>query len=286
MAGARAGLADRVASAAVQVHEPKPPTVFDLIERQKNEIARALPKHLDAEQYVRAALTEVKRTKGLAECDATSLLGGLMLASRLGLELGPLGHAYLLPFRNKTTGRTEATFVLGYRGILDLAWRSGRLKSIEAHEVCRNDEFDFAYGLEPKLVHKPAIEGERGAAYAYYGVAHFKDGGYYFLVMSRAEVEEHRKRSRSKDNGPWITDFNAMARKTIIRAMAPYLPLSTEIAREIAHDETVARGLTQDEVTYDDSDILEVEALDDEPEQTADPETGEIKTNGLFGQEQ
>ena len=250
----------------------QPPALTVMIERQKPEIERALPAHLkvNTDAFVRAALTTVKQTKGLMECEPSTVLGGIMTASALGLEFGPLSHCYLLPFDDRKAGTKKAQFILGFKGMIDLAWRSGRLKSIEAHEVYAEDEFEFEYGLNPKLVHKPTLDGRAATSkpIAYYGVAHFKDGGYYFLVMPRAEIEAHRQRSKSKERGPWVTDYDAMARKTCIRAMAPFLPLTSEIERELALDgvvATTAPGAGEVQTENVEWEVADPSDTDDEP---------------------
>src|SRR5690554_5026431 len=130
-------------------------TLTALIERQKPEIARALPRHMDPDRLARIATTVMRQTPQLAQCTPESFLGALMTCAQLGLEPGPLGHAYLVPY-----GR-EVTFVPGYRGLLELARRSGQIRTIAAHVVKQNDEFEFELGLEPKLVHRPALR-DRG----------------------------------------------------------------------------------------------------------------------------
>src|SRR5690606_22786403 len=130
----------------------KAATIFDLIERQKTQIARALPKHITAERFARIVLTQIRTTPKLLECDQQSLLAAIMLSAQLGLEPGPLGHAYIVPY-----GR-EATFIIGYKGYLDLMWRSGKLLSLAVPEVCENDGFDFEYGLDARLRPKPALK--------------------------------------------------------------------------------------------------------------------------------
>ena len=255
MSDIREGLAERAGNS---LEAKKPPTLVSMIADQTQAVERALPAHLKGQgaAFVRAAQTLVRGTPALARCEPATVLGGLLTASALGLEFGPLGHCYLVPYGSK------AQFILGYRGITDLAWRSGKLVSIEAREVKANDEFEFSYGLDPKLVHKPYMEGDRGASIAYYGVAHFKGGGSYFVVMSRADVDEHRKSSKSSKSGPWVDHYDAMARKTVIRVMSPYLPLTTEVERAIAQDGVVASGT--------DRSNLEVETPD------YDEDTGEI----------
>lgn len=208
----------------------KAPTIAQLLEKLKPQIARALPKHMSAERITRIALTTLRTNPGLQRCNPESFLGAVMLSAQLGLEPGPLGQAYLVPYGS------EVTFIIGYKGIIELARRSGQIKSIEARTVYENDAFEYAFGLEPQLRHVPAA-GERGNPVCWYGIAHFKDGGYYFEVLSQADVERYRARSKAKDSGPWKTDYDAMAKKTVIRRMAPYLPLSIEAASAVAADE-------------------------------------------------
>ena len=217
----------------------KSATIFDLIERQKAQIARALPKHITAERFARIVLTQIRTTPKLLECDQQSLLAAIMLSAQLGLEPGPLGHAYIVPY-----GR-EATFIIGYKGYLDLMWRSGKLLSLAVHEVCENDEFDFEYGLEERLRHKPALKN-RGEVIGYYLVARYKDGGHCVYWMSREDIEKVRQRSKAANSGPWVTDYDAMARKTVVRQAARWMPLSIEVQRAMAFDETSPTEIDED----------------------------------------
>lgn len=236
----------------------KKATIAELIERQKVEIARALPAaaKMTPDRLARVALTTIKTSNKIASCTSESLLGALMTTAQLGLEPGPLGHAYFVPFkksqkndRGQWESWFEVQFIIGYKGILELARRSGNIRSIEARTVFENDHFDYAYGLEDRLEHRPVLK-DRGDPIAYYGKALFHDGGHYFLVMSIDDVIRIRDRSKSYDkdrpSGPWHDDFDAMARKTVIRAMAPYLPLSTEMAQAFNVDETVRTSIDAD----------------------------------------
>ncbi|WP_081895127.1 recombination protein RecT [Mesoaciditoga lauensis] len=222
--------------------------VQDLLKRMAPEIQRALPKHLDADRIARIALTEMRKNPKLLNCSNTSLLGAIMTAAQLGLEPGALGHVYLIPYYNSKTKSMEVQLQIGYKGMLDLVRRSGEITSISAHTVHENDEFEFEYGLAEKLRHIPNISQDRGEITAVYAVAHFKDGGYSFLVMSKGDVEKIRKRSKSPNFGPWVTDYDAMARKTAIKQLCKYLPISVEIQKAIAADETTKRGISQDMV--------------------------------------
>ena len=161
-----------------------------------------------------------------------------MQAVQLGLEPGLLGHCYILPYKR------EATFI-GYKGMIDLARRSGHIQSIYAHAVHENDEFEYELGLHPKLEHKPS-HGDRGAFIGAYAVAHFKDGGYQMEFMPKSEIEKRRKRSASANSSysPWSSDYEEMAKKTVVRYMFKYLPISIEVqtqARKMKWCERILR---------------------------------------------
>ena len=222
------------------IPDSKPKTIRTLLEKMKPEIMKVLPKHLDPDRILRIALTEIRRNPRLLDATRESLLGAVMLSAQLGLEPGPLGHCYLIPYYNSKTKSYEVQFQLGYKGMLDLVRRSGQIEMIDAHVVYENDEFDYQYGLEPKLCHKPVLQN-RGNPIAVYAVAKFKDGGFSYLVMSVEDVEKIRKRSKAADNGPWVTDWEAMAKKTAIKQLCKYLPLSIEVQRGLAADETTKK---------------------------------------------
>lgn len=250
-----ADLAARAANAAEQQRNDGRPTLATLINQMRPEIQRVLPNQMSADRIARIAMTLVRQTPALAKCTPESFLGALLTASQLGLEPGPLGEAYLVPYGN------VVTFIPGYRGLIKLAWNSGQLKNIDAHVVHDGDEFDYEYGLEPYLRHKPT-RGVAGKATDVYAAASFLNGGSAFVVMSIADVENIRKRSRASKNGPWVTDWDAMAKKTAIKQLIRFLPLSTEL-RTLA---TAAHldGTTRTDVTtaVDDTAATWVDAED------------------------
>ena len=233
-------------------------TVARLIEQQRGQIARALPMNMDPERFARIVITECKRNPTLLECDPTTLLGAVMLAAQLGLEPGPLGHFYLVPFRNKKSGRREVQPIIGYKGYIELTRRSGQVLSIVARPVHAADRFSYRYGSDEHIDHVPA-SANRGPAVYYYGVAKFKDGGQLIHVMSREDVDVFRKRSAASSAGPWVTDYDAMAAKTVIRRMVPFLPLTVEAAHLVTGDE---RPLILDS----DGDVIELDEPEPEPE--------------------
>lgn len=218
----------------------KPQTLADLItgDSMKKQFALALPKHLNADRFTRVALTELRKVPKLMEADPASFMGAVMQCAQLGIEPGgALGHAYLLPFENRRSGKTEVQFILGYKGMIDLARRSGQIVSIEARAVYERDTFSVRFGLDPDLQHEPAWEeDDRGELRAVYAVAKLQGGGVQFEVMGRKEIERIRNESQGyktaerygKGNSPWHTHFDEMGRKTVLRRLFKYLPVSIE----------------------------------------------------------
>lgn len=232
---------------------PAGQTIYDLIERQKPAIERALPNiGLTAERLTRVLQTQIRTNPRLAECSPVSLLGAVMLTAQLGLEPGPLGQAYFVPYGNKRTGQLECQFILGYKGMIALAWRSGGIV-INAYTICANDLFEFDYG-SGYVKHTYKISQNRGETTGFWAKATLPNGSTSILVMTRAEVDAHRKRSMARDDGPWVTDYDAMGKKTVIRVLCSQLPLGAEAQRAIAADETA--------VTFDaDDGVIDVSAM-------------------------
>jgi recombination protein RecT len=235
-------------------------TLAQKIEQMKPEIARALPRHLNPDRVARIAVTVMRRTPKLAECTPESFLGALMTCAQLGLEPGPLGHAYLVPYGS------EVTFIAGYRGLVDLARRSGQVQSVNARVVRVGDEFDYAFGLDPKLEHKPKADVDQAITHVY-AVVRLKDGGADFDVMTRAEVEAIRKRSRAAKDGPWVTDYAEMAKKTVLRRLLKTAPMSVEYQQAVANDEQARTSTVLDDidltVPLDDPEAIDGEVVDE-----------------------
>ena len=246
-----------------------------LLKKSWPRISAVMPKHMSSERMFQLAMSCYNQTPKLNQCSPQSVLSCLMKCSALGLEpsaVDGLGRAYILPFFNKNTGSYEATFLIGYKGEIDLARRSGQIKDISARVVREGDEFEYEYGLTECLRHVPSTEPVDGRPVTHvYMVAHFKDGGHYMDIMSREEVEEVRKRSKSPNNGPWKSDWCAMARKTVIRRAFPYLPVSVEAESAVAQDDTTP-------VMYDDEGIQLFPGSIEVPA-NVDVETGEISEN-------
>ncbi|MEM4065939.1 MAG: recombination protein RecT [Candidatus Micrarchaeaceae archaeon] len=220
--------------------------IQELLKRMAPEIQRALPANLSADRLTRIMLTEIRQNPKLLDASQISLLGAVLTSAQLGLEPGMLGQVYLIPYYNKNTRTVEVQFQIGYKGLIELVRRSGEVTSISAHEVYEKDSFTFEYGIDEKLIHKPLLNGDRGQLIAVYAVAKFRNGGYAFEVMSIDDIEKLRKRSRTPDVGPWVTDYTAMAKKTVLKQLCKYLPIATEVAKAIANDETVKTTISED----------------------------------------
>ena len=231
--------ADNVGTVQQNNGDQQQPDLAAFVNSMSSELARAVPKHLTGDRIARIALTSLRTTKHLPECTQASFAGALMNCAQLGLEPGgPAGEAYLVPFFNRKQGVYEVQLVIGYQGMVKLFWQSPMARHLDAQVVYENDEFDYEYGLAPRLVHKPSLTG-RGRPIAYYAVASMTNGGSAFVVLAPEDIERIRQRSRAKDDGPWKTDYDPMAKKTCIRQLFKMLPKSAELARAIAHDETV-----------------------------------------------
>lgn len=235
--------------AAARAELSKPINGFrSVLEKMKPQIQLALPRHVSPDRMLRIVLTTVQRTPKLLECTRESLLGCIVQCAQLGLEPdGLLGHAYLIPFFNNRQNRMECQLIVGYKGLLKLARQSGEIASISARVVHEKDVFEFEYGLQEKLRHIPSMEEDPGQLIYAYAIFRLKDGASHFDVMSIREIEAIKKRSKSSGSGPWVTDFEEMAKKTVLRRASKMSPASIEdrMARAIVLDERADAGLPQ-----------------------------------------
>lgn len=204
-------------------------------------IPEAMRKHMTPERITKIVLAAASRTPKLLECSPISILKACMTATQLGLECdGILGGAYLVPYWNSKERTLEAQFICGYKGLLTLARRSGEISSIEAHIVRSGDRFRCQFGLEQILEHEPDWSAkEQGDPIAAYAVARFKDGGHHIEVMTVAEIEKIRNMSKAGNAGPWKDHWEQMARKTVLRRICNYLPLSVEYREAIEAEHAV-----------------------------------------------
>lgn len=204
-----------------------------------------IPRHLTSERVAKIAVAALMRNPTLLQCKPETVWFCVAQAATLGLEVNLLGSAYLVPFRNNKSGGTDCQLIVGYQGLIDLARRSGNIESIEARIVYEKDQFELENGLDPVLRHKPCFDGDPGKMRLVYAVAKLKDGGKQVEYMTKKEIDSIRARSKAKDHGPWVTDYEEMARKTVIRRIAKYLPKSIEFAQALAIDDAGDRGEPQ-----------------------------------------
>src|SRR5699024_2609101 len=249
----------------VQKNKGKP-TIAKLIERMEPEIKRALPKHITPDRMARITLTAIRNTPKLAEADQMSLLSAVMQSAQLGLEPNtPLGEAYLIPYENRSRGTVEAQFQMGYKGLLSLAHRTNEYQAIYAHEVYPNDEFHFELGLHKDLRHIPADIPEGDPVY-YYAVYHLQNGGFDFTVWSTEKVKKHAteysQAYKRRWSSPWKSDFDAMAKKTVLKDVLKYAPKSIEFAKAYEADETIKKDISEDM-----TEIIDMTDYDDRNEQ-------------------
>lgn len=198
-------------------------------------LAASATKHLSAEKLLRAVLVQFTRTPKLAECLPLTVMSSVQACSQLGLMPGPLGHAYFVPFRNKD-GNYECQLIVGYTGLMTIARRSGEITTIQADVVREGDTFDYSYDLEQKsgvrFRHIPTGDETKEITHAW-AFAKFRDGGSQIKVLTRKQIDKVRAMSKAGKFGPWVDHYEAMARKTAIRALMKFLPLTAEAEEHV-----------------------------------------------------
>ena len=248
-----------------------PQTIEEMLRHpaMQKQMQMALPRGMNADRILRIAMTALRQTPKLGACTPASFIGALFQSAQLGLEpSNGLGQAYLVPY-----GR-DVTFVIGYKGLIELARRSGQISELYAYPVYAADHFNYTLGLNRTIDHQPAVDDEPvdKSLVAVYAVAKFKDGGTDFEVMTRGQVDAIRKRSKASGNGPWVTDCAEMARKTVLKRLCKRLPLAVESQNAIAQDETIKTTLAADMTQVPDAS----ETPDVFAGQIVDVETGEV----------
>lgn len=284
-------------------HEPK--TVKDILTSptMRQQIAHALPKHMSADRMTRIALTEMRRVPKLAQCEPKSFMGAIMQVAQLGLEPGnALGHAYLIPFEvsrkqgNQWVKTLEVQVIIGYRGMIDLARRSGQIVSLSARVVREKDNFQYGYGLEETLSHVPYEGADAGEITHFYAVAKLHGGGVQFEVMTAAQVNAVRDKSQGyvgalsnaqkyqkEPDSPWIKNYDEMGRKTVVRRLFKYLPVSIEIQRAVGLDELADAGVSQHNASVIEGDFDALSHDDADADAGNDPEatTGQKDSDAI-----
>ena len=205
------------------------------LEERKNVFAEVLPRHLNPSKFLHLALSLARRNPKILQADIVTVASALMTCAELGLEPDVRGLVYLVPYYNKKMGTYDLQVIIGYKGFIDLARRSGQLSTIYAQIVYENDKFKLQYGTSPKIEHEPSPPDKRGEIKGVYAVSVMKDGSYQFDFMWKDEIEAIRK--KAKTDNIWEEYWNEMAKKTVIRRLAKLLPLSPEFQKAVTIDE-------------------------------------------------
>lgn len=231
-----------LAQSIATAQAPERRTATDLLESMRGEFVKALPKHVSIDHFMRLALTEVRQTPALGQCDGSSLLGALMVSARTGLEVGgPLGEMYLTPRRDKNRGMVVVP-IIGYRGLLKLARNTGTVGTVDAELVREGDHFSMGFDLAKggKFVEwHPADFLDERPVIGVLAHAEIIGAGIQYRYLPMAKVLERKARGSAGDRGPWATDFDAMVRKTGLRHLSSVLPQSTALATALKADEEV-----------------------------------------------
>lgn len=228
------------------------------------QLRRALPKHVTPERLARIVTTQIRQVPQLLKCSRESLFGSIMQAAQLGLEPGTLGQCWIIPYGK------EATFILGYRGMVQLAWRSGLVSSITARSVFEGDHFLYDFGTDT-IEHQPHGGNDPKTLTHAWGAVHVKGGGRLWDVMTRKEIEAIRERSAAAKRGgsPWNTDYAEMAKKTVLRRLFKLAPLTPELQTAMALDDAADQGIPQEfDLPSDEKDVTPQKS--EEPEGNGD----------------
>lgn len=224
------------ATATKAVEQQTKPTMRDLVQAQQPAIEAQLAGAVNSTAFVRAALSVISQSPQLQQADPKTVLGGIMLAAQLKLEIGPaLGHFYLTPRKEK--GNQICLPIIGYQGYIELAYRSGRIEKIETFLVRDGDRFEHGANSERGRYFdwSPADYDETRDWTGVVAMAKIKGAGTVWAYLPKDKVLA--RRPSYWENGPWKSNPEEMARKTGIRALAPYLPKSTDLGRALEADE-------------------------------------------------
>jgi len=217
----------------------------DFLVQRKAALANVLPAHMDEGRFCRMVINACLRNPDLLTADRGSLFLAVMTLGEMGLEPS-IGQAALVPFKTKLkiggkeVWKTLVQAIPMYQGLLQLAFNSGHLSKITAVAVFAGDAFDYELGLHPQLTHKPA--GQSDEVTHAYMTAHFKDGGEFFCVMTRREIDRIRASSKGKDAMMWRDHYAEAAKKTVLRRGLKMVPRSFELSAALAAENRADAG--------------------------------------------
>lgn len=272
MANVNGGLVANKSQANIQLTPQK--KMQTTLEKMLPEIKKAVAKTMTPERFSRIALSLYNSNPIFWEADTTSFLSALMQSAQCGLEPNTvLGEAYVIPYKNNRAGTVEINFQIGYKGILKMAFNTREYEAIYAHEVRKGDEFSYEYGLNKTLVHKPADIPSDEVTH-YYAVYKLKNGGFDFVVWSKARVEKHARdfsknytyQGKVNQNSVWAKNFDSMAKKTVLIDVLKYAPKSVELAKALDLDyKSEAKEENVSNFNYVDVDATPVDIVNDAP---------------------
>lgn len=194
----------------------------------REKLIKALPKNRDVDQEIGSVIATVACSPALQKCTPESIAMAAYDAATLGLPVNKLGLAYLVPYGN------EAKLQIGYRGYIQLVIESGFVLDVSAECVYENDHFKYFLGSNPRIEHEPNIKTIKGKFIAVYATARLTSGLLKHVVMSKEQIDHIRSKSRSSSNGPWVTDHDEMAKKSVIKRLCKLLPCNIK-AIEVIH---------------------------------------------------
>lgn len=231
---------------------------------QRSAFQKALPSGFQLDQIISLAKSVIKSTPALAKCELGSLVGAVMKATQYGLALGELGQAYIVPFWSSKLSCNEAQLIIGYRGYMELARRSGSVKKISARVVYSNDQFNVSYGASETITHLPCLQDDRGEAKFVYAIATLQNDEHIFEVIPISECEKLRDQQTAKikfnkDESPWMKHFDEMARKTAVRRLFKYLPV--EINKTPIVNEMLAFDNSSNLADIEPEKLIEIEPI-------------------------
>jgi len=221
----------------------KPQALKDTLEKARSQFLSVLPKDQSIERLLRGFMLAAVNNPKLYECTGLSILSTVMEAATLGLDFSrAMGQAYAVPYGK------ECVLIPGYRGLIGLARRSGDVMAVWARNVYAAEDFKVVQGTEERIYHEPRVKGECGDYIGSYAVAVMPDGTRQFEWMPNEDIEKIRNRSKAKNSGPWVTDTDEMRRKTVVRRLLKYLPMSPELARAIESEDNAEAGIHADKL--------------------------------------
>jgi recombination protein RecT len=222
------------------------------LKTREKSLAQYVAGRLKPDTLVKLALLEFSQNEWLRKCSPDSIYAALITSAQLGLEPGAAkGEAYLVPFKGR------CTLVPGYRGLIKLALRSTAVKSIYSHLVHDADEFSIELGSEPRVVHRPSLDEDRGPIVGAYAVAHLANGAIDVEWMGITVLERIREASASKNSGPYQQWGDEMYRKAPIRRLCKRLPLGDDFYRAASVDEAAESGKDAPRFELDEAEIVD-----------------------------